>query len=334
MTSVVNEVQWSLKRHKAYQSKRWLVAYSGGPDSAVLLDVLVRLRPQGTKIVAIHVNHGLSPYAHDWESVAEQVCAQYEDVDLVVKRVYCEVPGLSIEEAARNARYAVFEGHLAAGELLFMGHHLNDQAETFLFRLFRGTGLPGMAGMPEARPLGVGKLVRPLLRVERKAIEAYVEQSELRVVEDESNLDPVYSRNEIRLNILPRILKRWPKALQAFQHEMGHVSEALELIAEVAEDDYLNIQMPHPRQDTACSISVDSIKRLSFARGKQVLHYMANLKQPGCNVRGRMDEVWVSFVSQANTSKVKGIDCKGIVFKTNGRQIWIDCDARELHLRS
>ncbi|MGH8352506.1 MAG: tRNA lysidine(34) synthetase TilS, partial [Pseudomonas sp.] len=141
----------------------WRVAFSGGLDSTVLLHLLVRLaeREALPALSAIHIQHGLQAAAAAWPEHCRQVCTA-----LGVPLRVCHVqvaPGSSLERAAREARYAAFAESLGAGELLLTAQHRDDQAETLLFRLLRGAGVRGLAGMPRSRPLGRGQLLRPLL---------------------------------------------------------------------------------------------------------------------------------------------------------------------------
>ena len=189
-----------------------VVALSGGVDSTVLLHTLVELRDAGfvRSLSAVHVHHGLSTNADFWAEHCRTQCQQWS-VPCVIERVSVGAgDGDGIEQAARTLRYQVFEQHLPEGGCLLQGHHQDDQAETLLFRLFRGSGLDGLAGIPQQRPLGDGVLFRPLLSVSRRTIEAYATKWGLDHIEDESNLDQRFSRNYLRQNLIPEIEQRWP----------------------------------------------------------------------------------------------------------------------------
>ena len=215
-----------------WQSSPMVAAFSGGVDSTVLLHALVVLRNAGeiTSLRAVHVNHGLSENAQHWEKHCESLC-DFWSVPFRVSRVnVTDTSGSGLEEAARSARYQVFHDELAEGECLLQGHHLNDQAETLLFRLFRGTGIDGLSGIPSSRPLGKGTLVRPLLSFSRKAIEAYAHQHQLTHIDDESNEDQRFARNYLRHSLLPAVEERWPGAsvrLAALADELTQVKAQL-----------------------------------------------------------------------------------------------------------
>ena len=189
---------------------RLCVGFSGGADSHSLLHALVELtqREALPPIIALHINHGLHENSNAWAAHCAAVAS-----DLGVEfheRVVSVDAGASPEAQARDARYTVFESFLAAGDVLLLGHHLDDQVETVLFRLIRGAGPSGLAGIPEKRPLGRGLLVRPLLGITRDQIEDYVVSYELVYLNDSSNDDTSYDRNFLRHEVLPLIESRWP----------------------------------------------------------------------------------------------------------------------------
>lgn len=191
---------------------RWLLAFSGGLDSAVLLHLLQdyrRAHPGAPPLVAIHVNHNLQAAAADWERHCERVCAALE-VPLRVCRVAVDSDGRGVEAAARDARYRALAGALFPGDVVFFAHHQDDQVETLLLRWLRGAGLRGLQGMPALRPLGPGLLARPLLAWPRAALEAYARRQRLEWIDDPSNADTGFDRNYLRHEVLPLLAQRWP----------------------------------------------------------------------------------------------------------------------------
>ncbi len=218
-------------------SPRWHIALSGGLDSTVLLHQLATLaRTQSLPpLHAIHVHHGLQAAADAWPQHCQRLCDAL-GVPLTVVQVQV-APGASLEAAARDARYAAFEQALGPGEVLLTGQHRDDQAETLLFRLLRGTGVRGLTGMAAQRPLGQGVLLRPLLNTGRDALETYAKANALEWVEDPSNADIRFSRNYLRNEVLPVIARRWPRFAQTFARTARHLAEAQALLVEVAEQD-------------------------------------------------------------------------------------------------
>ena len=198
--------------------QQFVVGVSGGPDSLALLHMLCDLYAPAQLIVA-HLDHGLRP-----ESVEEAAFVKATTVawgcrfhpkQVDVTKLAAE-NGWSIEEAGRNARYAFF-AELAVQKratAVLVAHHADDQAETVLMNLLRGAGLAGLSGMRTISPLP-GRpdllLVRPLLKVSRREIEAYCETHDLRPISDESNTNPDFLRNRVRLELIPLLADLKPR---------------------------------------------------------------------------------------------------------------------------
>ncbi|WP_312936393.1 tRNA lysidine(34) synthetase TilS, partial [Pseudomonas sp.] len=218
-------------------ARRWQVAFSGGLDSTVLLHLLhaYAQRHGAPPLCAVHVQHGLQAVADTWPAHCQQVCEQW-GVELRLVEVKVET-GASLEQAARTARYQAFEALLEEGDVLFTGQHLDDQAETVLFRLLRGAGLRGLTGMPQVRPLGRGQLVRPLLGHCRAQLQDYATRHGLTWIEDPSNSDTRFARNYLRAEVVPALRQRWPQAQQSLVRSAAHLHEAQGLLDELARED-------------------------------------------------------------------------------------------------
>jgi tRNA(Ile)-lysidine synthase len=216
------------------RARRWYVAYSGGLDSTVLLHLLhgwCRASAGAPPITALHVNHGLQEAAGEWQVH----CAWFSELLQVPLRsieVAVEPGSRGIEAAARAARYAAFEELVGEGEVLFLGHHLDDQVETFFLRLLRGAGVQGLAAMPAQRALGGGRLVRPLLQIPRARLEAYASHHGLDHVEDPTNGDTSLDRNFLRRELLPVIERRWPGYRRTVSRASGHLAGAARTLRE------------------------------------------------------------------------------------------------------
>ncbi|MEO1082117.1 MAG: tRNA lysidine(34) synthetase TilS [Pseudomonadota bacterium] len=187
---------------------RVFVGFSGGVDSSVLLALAAE--QLGGKLIALHANHALHDDAGLWQQHCEAVCA---DLGVPLRSTGLELlrEGQGMEAAARKARYAWFAEQLAnAGDLLLLAHHRDDQAETLLLRLLRGAGPDGLGGMPEARPLGAGTLLRPFLDVPRAMLIAEARRRKLPWIDDPSNDDHRFDRNYLRQRVMPLLADRWP----------------------------------------------------------------------------------------------------------------------------
>ncbi|HEX5419512.1 MAG TPA: tRNA lysidine(34) synthetase TilS, partial [Gammaproteobacteria bacterium] len=189
------------------------VAFSGGLDSSVLLAAMTRL-PTRYALRALHVDHGLHPDSADWARRCAEFAAGLE-VPYRSARVSVDAGrGDGLEAAAREARYAALAELLEPGETLLTAHHADDQLETLLFRLLRGTGVRGLRGILPRSRLGVDFVARPLLGFTRAELRAQAERWGLQWLEDPSNRDLAYDRNYLRAAVLPVVLKRWPRASQ------------------------------------------------------------------------------------------------------------------------
>lgn len=252
--------------------RRVLVGYSGGGDSQVLLAALAELRGNlSVPLAAVHVCHGLHVEAADWVAHCQQTCRSL-DVPLAVLHptVDCR-RGDSLEAAARTARYRALAGWMQAGDLLLTAHHKEDQAETLLLQLLRGSGLSGLAAMPAITPFPPGRLGRPLLGFRRGALRRYAEARGLTWVEDPSNWDLNRDRNFLRHRVLPLIAERWPAWCDTLARSAGHCAEANGLIRVVAE-----AALGHCRGTLPGTLSIPRLTGLDLGRRRAVLrHWIA-----------------------------------------------------------
>ncbi|KRE98593.1 tRNA(Ile)-lysidine synthase [Frateuria sp. Soil773] len=208
------------------------VAFSGGPDSAALLHALAQLpaaRARGLR--ALHVDHGLHADSAAWAAHCTDFCAGL-GVDCEVRPVTVERDGEGPEAAARRARYRAFAAQLRPGEWLLLGHHRDDQAETVLLKLLRGAGPEGLGGMRAQRPLGAGRLWRPLLDLPRAMLRDYAAAQRLACIDDPSNADTALARNRLRHDILPRLERHWPHAVDSILHSAALCRAAAEALRE------------------------------------------------------------------------------------------------------
>ena len=206
------------------RGKRVAVGLSGGLDSVVLLHILQGLAPRlGFRLSAIHVNHGLSPNADDWQRFCSSLCLDLK-IPFKALKVTVKKGRLGLEAAARAARRAAFAK--APADAIALAHHLDDQAETVLFNLLRGAGLEGARGMPAVGALGRKKLLRPLLGAPRSAIRAYAADHRLAWIEDESNADEALTRNFLRLRVGPLLESRFPRWRENLARAARHFAAA------------------------------------------------------------------------------------------------------------
>jgi tRNA(Ile)-lysidine synthase len=257
---------------------RFVVGYSGGLDSHVLLHALVKSRHKlqaDVQILGLYVHHGLSPNAETWARHCQSVCEGL-GAEFACIRVDVHGTGNGPEADARSARYAAFEKFLNATDTLLLAHHLDDQIETILYRLFRGSGLKGMGGMPVERVIGQSSLIRPLLSVSKQDLKIYAESKDLGWIDDESNFDMQIDRNYIRHEIVPVIRARWPAYKKTISRFAELAGADFQLLRELAEQDldrlHKNIDAP---------IDLEELRRLGGSRQKNaVLHWINNTGLP------------------------------------------------------
>jgi tRNA(Ile)-lysidine synthase len=275
----------------ARSSPTYLVAYSGGLDSQVLLHLCSCL---GVPVRAVHVHHGLQSQADAWVEHCAHTCSQLE-IEFAV--VYVDVSssnGDSPEDAARKVRYAALEGELKAGECMLTAHHADDQAETFLLQLMRGAGTAGLAAMPETKDFAAGWHCRPLLVYTRQDIHAYAEAEGLRWIEDPSNSNTDFDRNLLRQNILPLLQQRWPAVARSISHSAQFQQESLELNQALA-----RIDLAASITEDADVLSIARLQTLDRARQLNVLRYWLRLRAGRPPSRNVLQELMDSLLVAA-----------------------------------
>lgn len=208
----------------------WL-AYSGGLDSSVLLHALANIRDQlPAPLRVLHLDHGLQPDSPGWTGHCQNQCARL-GLPFTHRRLQLEPrSGESLEACAREARLGVFREMLEAGDLLLTAQHREDQAETLLLQLLRGSGLDGLSAMPRLAPLGAGQQARPLLDFTRSQLQGYAREHGISWIEDPSNAQVHFDRNYLRHRILPLLEERWPSYATTLARSAGHCAEARSLL--------------------------------------------------------------------------------------------------------
>jgi tRNA(Ile)-lysidine synthase len=253
------------------------LALSGGLDSCVLLHLLAELRSRlPFELRAIHVHHGLQADADSWQVHCEQLCTDY-GIPLQTARLSLSVNrGDSLEAVAREARYRALAASMGEGDLLLTAQHQDDQAETLLLQLMRGSGPAGLAAMPLLARFEPGWLARPLLTYSRKALEAYARHYELSWREDPSNQDLRFDRNFIRRQVMPLLRSRWPAVSTTLSRAARFSGELLMLVKEEAEEDLANA-----RHDEPHILSITALKQLNSVRLRNLLrHWISAVGAP------------------------------------------------------
>lgn len=230
MSLSAQSIQTSLNRLKP--ASHLYIAYSGGVDSHVLLHLCASIKALKDKITAVYVHHGLQIGADAWAGHCETV-SEALGVDFLLLQVNATASrGESPEDAARNARYNALKSLLGVDDVLLVAQHREDQLETVLMQLFRGSGLRGLSGMPESMPFGRGVLIRPLLNAAKTAVNEYAKIHQLSWIEDPTNQQCDFDRNYLRNEILPGLRQRWPGIDKTVARSAQHCADAQQLIGE------------------------------------------------------------------------------------------------------
>lgn len=244
------------------------IAFSGGADSTALLLACAEKWPG--QVHAVHIHHGLQTAADDFEIHCQAFCAQL-NVPLIVKRVSAiHASGQSPEDAARRARYMAFDAvaadqyELLAIKNIAIAQHADDQVETILLALSRGSGLPGLSGMPASWARGGLTYHRPLLAVRALDIRAWLLARGVSWIEDPTNVDEQFTRNRIRARVLPALEATFPQFRDTFARSAANAAQAQALLSEFAAQDLLFVGLPPV---IAC------VQKLSRPRQANVLRY-------------------------------------------------------------
>jgi tRNA(Ile)-lysidine synthase len=253
-------------------SGRLCVAFSGGLDSSVLLQALAQA-PQVHRrheLRAIYIDHQLQAQSHAWREHCAQVCRTlgigYHWLPVTVRT---EV-GVSIEAEARHARYAALASALAPQETLLTAHHADDQLETVLLALLRGSGIKGLAAMPALQVLGPGWHARPLLEFTRATLHQWAHATGLAWVSDPSNDGLRFDRSYLRNQVIARLQERWPAAALSVSRAAAHAAEAEGLLEQLAQADAAGVMVD------SC-LQVSKLALLSGPRRRNLLrHWLRN----------------------------------------------------------
>lgn len=279
---------------------RWCVALSAGLDSTVLLHAMSRvisdLEPRGAhRLRAIHVHHGLYADAEAWTEAARAQAGAL-GCDFQVLRVSVrKEPGQSLEDCARQVRYQALLQAMDEGEVLLTGHHQDDQLETVLLQLMRGSGVAGLAAMPVTAAFGSGQHFRPLLDFPREELRHWACQRGIEWIEEPGNLDTNFDRNYLRHQVLPALKQRWPAAARGASRSARYCGEARGLLEQLAEEDLQRCAMDG-------DLLVEAVKVLAQPRlGNLVRHWvsLAGLPNPPAHVLALLREQVLNAKAQA-----------------------------------
>jgi tRNA(Ile)-lysidine synthase len=276
----------------AGQPNRYVIAFSGGLDSTVLTHALASTRAvHQVPLLAVHVDHGLQKESPTWAAHCSAFAAQF-GIDLITRRVLVDAgSGSGPEAAAREARYAALRSLLEPRDWLLSAHHEDDQAETVMLNLMRGSGPAGLAGINVIRKFAAGWLARPLLDIPRSVLQAYADAHALEYIVDPTNLDQELDRNYLRHEILPRLEARWPGAAGRIRRSAMLARESALLLSDLAEADSRRLGERSDR------LSLQALRGFSAERQRNVLRHVIGqlgLPAPGA---AHLDKIVTELVT-------------------------------------
>ena len=284
------------------------MGFSGGIDSVVLLDALAQAGSH--PITAVHVHHGLSPNADAWADFCRGFCAS-RNVPLTVERVKVDrAAPEGLEAAARRHRHAIYAAR--PEPYVALAHHLDDQAETVLLQLLRGTGLKGVAAMPELRALPGShvQLFRPLLGVARAEIAARAKERGLDWIDDESNASTKHDRNYLRHDVAPLLDARFPGWRDAVSRFARHAGASNDLLEELARRDgasgagvVIDASLPAARRANALRafLAMNGLPMPGEARLDEMARQLYGARG---DARVRIEHAGVALVRQRDTVRI------------------------------
>ena len=285
---------------------RVVVGLSGGADSVCLFLVLLALAKEWElTLFPVHVNHNLrGEEARRDQKFCEELCRQYQLELQVVSVQVAELAreqGISVEEAGRKARYEAFaeEKQQKGCHKIAVAHHMDDQAETVLFQMFRGSRLKGLAGM-EAKN---GDLIRPLLCVTREEIEQYLAEKNQSFCIDSTNLEEEYTRNKIRHRIMPEAKTICSGAVEHITGLAEYAGRVEELLVSLTETLYAECATTDGRGTV--SLKIEPLVRAEQLLAERVVYRAL------CEAYGRKKDITSGFVT----------DCMELLHKQSGRYL-------------
>lgn len=297
---MLNEANFEQIIHEHLSATTFVVAFSGGLDSLVLLYLLKKLKDKNKtqifpNIKVIHINHQLSKNADLWEKHCFEIARMWQ-LEFFSEQVKINLDKeQNIEEKARVMRYQAFSRYIGENDVLLTAHHQDDQAETILLHLFRSSNVHGLQGMKMQREFGLGQLFRPLLNFTRLEILNFAEKENLKWIEDESNMTLKFSRNYLRHQVIPLIQERWNSFSKNVLQTAKLCEETSTILYECAKEDLMevsdNVSSINPRVETLICryyddkpLSISKILQYSTPRQKNLLYFWLKEIKPNSKV--------------------------------------------------
>jgi len=273
-----------------------IVGFSGGADSTLLLHKTFNFLMESNydnKLLALHINHQAQPESHAWEEHCQKFC-QDRKIHLQTEKVEITIKGEGFEAAARSARLEVFNS-FDKNAVIILGHHLDDQIETILFRIFRGTGMKGLSGIKRQSIIGSKVVLRPLLNLTKKEIIKLLDQERLNYITDESNQDNSFSRNYLRNTVIPKIYEKWPGAKKNISR-MANILRKQNILYE----SYLEAVLEKVSDEDG--LKLDELKNLDYFERAELIRIWLDKQSFSTPNESQMKEIEKSFFQSRQES--------------------------------
>jgi tRNA(Ile)-lysidine synthase len=303
-------------------AQAYIVGFSGGADSTALLHAINSIRQQlKTPVTAVHVNHGLHENADKWQLECETFCDQ-NNIELACLKIDLQNrSGKGLEAEARHLRYEAISALLKPGTSLLTAHHADDQAETLLLNLMRGSGVDGLSVMPDSRPLGEGFLQRPMLGFQNTALREYLRVNDIKWTEDPSNSHLNHDRNFVRHEIIPLLEKRWPEVGKRLLLTRRAMTDARRLLERLA-DESLGQNLAHPLVLNIAPKLLDDPELLKLV----IRRWMK--KSDAASIPAYRLETFYQQVQQAGSEHKVTVQWDGWSLRLFKQQLWLDADKK------
>jgi tRNA(Ile)-lysidine synthase len=280
-------------------SKNWVIGYSGGRDSHVLLHAAAKLKKNN--LSAIHVNHQINPNSKQWADHC-QYTAKALGIECLVLDIHLDLKkGESLEAKARDARYEAIKAHLTSNDIFLSAHTQDDQAETLLLQLIRGSGVQGLSAMGDSKSLGFSVHYRPLLAITREEIEQASLSYGLTWITDDSNDNLRFDRNFIRHEILPLLKNRFKGVVSSLARSAKLCQEAAKAQERQAAQDFRKVACTNLDQINGVELS-----KLDFEHQKAVLRYWIAKNNKSYPSKAKLEDI-LEQINKARSDSMPAI---------------------------
>ena len=272
-----------------FSADKIIVGFSGGADSTLLLHKTFNFLTESNsenKLLALHINHQSQSESHAWEEHCQKFC-QDREIHLQTEKVEVTAKGEGFEAAARSARLALFNS-FGKNTVIILGHHLDDQIETILFRIFRGTGMKGLSGIKRQSILGSKVVLRPLFDLTKKEIIELLDKERLNYITDQSNHDNSFSRNYLRNIVIPKIYEKWPGAKKNISR-MANIIRKQNILYE----SYLETVLERVADEDG--LKLDELKNLDYFERAELIRIWLDKQSFSTPNESQMKEIAKSF---------------------------------------